>query len=229
MTIVKFKFNKEKDLWNIWRTCNSGIDYGKDFTKSMSKEIMKICKGKKFEKSKQILLKRRNKTYNNFLIKFTYTSFNDAWLRIEKEYFKRLEKITNKKFKFKKIYAYLTTASKCPYSPNKKVPYFYVNLFANIPNALHTAGHELMHIHLHNNSWWEKVEKEIGYDKTHDLKESFTILLDLEFRDLWIVEEKGYPNHIKLREFISKQWKKKKDFDKLTDDCIKWIKKNGVK
>jgi hypothetical protein len=91
------------------------------------------------------------------------------------------------------------------------------------------AGHELMHIHLHNTDWWKRVKRKMGQEKTHDLKEALTELLNLEFRNLWIVEDKGYPNHAKLREFISKKWKKDKDFDKLTDNCIKWIKKNGVK
>ncbi len=86
-----------------------------------------------------------------------------------------------------------------------------------------------MHIHLHNTYWWKKVEDEIGYDKTHDLKEAFTELLNLEFRDLWIVKEKGYPNHEILRKYISKQWKNKKDFDKLTDNCINWIKRDGIR
>lgn len=227
--IVDFKFDKEKDVWNIWNTCNSGTSYGHDFTKNMSKGIIDLCKGKSFEKSKKDLLKRRRIIYDNFLLMFTNNSFSKGWLKIEKEYFRRLAIITKRKINFNKVYAYLTTASKCPYNPNKKPPYFYINFFANIPNALHTIGHELMHIHLHNSDWWKNIENKIGYDKTHDLKEALTILLDLEFVDLWIVQEKGYPNHEKLRRYIAQQWKKKKDFNELTDNCVKWIKRNGVK
>jgi hypothetical protein len=84
-------------------------------------------------------------------------------------------------------------------------------------------------MHLHNTDWWDKVEKKLGNKKTHDLKEALTELLNLEFKDLWIVDDRSYPNHIQLREFIKKEWMKEKDFDKLTEDCIKWIKKNGVK
>jgi len=227
--IVKFKFDKEKDLFNIWETSNSDSGFGYDFKKQMPKELIEICRGKKYEKSKEILKKRLNNVYKRIFYKEHTTSLNKSWASIEKEYFKRLKKITKIKFPFKKVNAYLTTASRCPYRPHWRPPAFYFNYFATINYGLATAGHELMHIHLHNINWWKNVEKEIGYDKTHDLKEALTELLNLEFKDLWLFEDKGYPNHIKLRKYISQQWKKEKDFEKLTNNTIKWIKRNGIK
>ena len=229
MTIVNFKFDKEKDMHNIWETANSKLSYGYDFKKDLSKITLSICHNKKYEKCKKSLTNSMNHIYKSSWPKLIYNSFNQNWSKIEKEYFRRLEKITKTKFPFKKINAYLTTSSRCPYNPNKKGPYFFVKFFSNIPSALHVAGHELMHIHLHNNGWWEKFEKEIGNDKTHDLKESLTELLNLEFQDLWVVHDPSYPNHENLRKYISQQWKRKKDFDLLTENCIKWIKKNGIK
>jgi hypothetical protein len=229
--IVKFKFDKEKDLYNIWESINNSKWYGEDFTKSrdVSIKTINLCKGKKFNDCKKELEKEVKKVYNSGFMKIYANALNLAWKSIEKEYFRRLEKITMRKFKNKLIYAYLTTIPMCWYKPNKNPPYFYVNYFSSINNCLLTAGHELMHIQLHNTDWWERVEKEIGSNKTHDLKEALTILLNLEFSDLWMFREFGYPNHIKLREFISKEWKKEKSFDKLTENCIKWIKKNGIR
>lgn len=229
MTKVIFKFDEEKDLWNIWDTCNFKSIYGYDFRKQVTENIIKICQGKKYEQCKNELKKTMNGMYKNILIKITTNHFNEIWNKIEKEYFKRLEKITKRKFPFKNVNAYLTTAGRCPYRPDLKPPFFYVGFFANISHMLHTTGHEIMHIHLHNTDWWKKVEKEIGNNKTHDLKEALTILLNLEFKDLWFVVDEGYPVHQELRKFIEKEWKKKKDFDKLTDNCIKWVKKNGIK
>jgi len=226
---VIFKFDKEKDLYNIWETCNKGKAYGYDFSKKISNEVLNMCKGKKFSKSKEKLTEMLYKYHKNILIKDIKKAFNISWKNIEKEYFERLEKITKRKINFKKVNAYLTFAPRCPYDYNKEHLTFYVKVFESILSAMSTAGHELMHIHLHNTDWWKKVEKEIGYNKTHDLKEALTVLLNLKFIDLWIVKDNGYPNHIKLREFISKEWEKEKDFDKLTDNCIKWIKKNGLK
>ena len=226
---VTVKFDEEKDLKNIWDACNSKSSYGYSWKKSISKNILNICEKKEYKECKEELADTMKMVHNSPLIKLTTKTLTDGWSKISTEYFRRLEKITKRRFIIKKIDAYLTTAGRCPYSPNKNPPYFYINFFSNIPNALHTMGHELMHIHLHNTDWWKKVEGEIGDSKTHDLKEAFTELLNLEFTDLWIVRETSYPNHKMLREYISKQWKKKKDFDKLTNSCIKWIKKNGVK
>lgn len=226
---IKFELDVEKDLYNIWETANSSLTYGYNFKKNLSPNILQICENKKYKTCKKILKKTMHKIHGNKLIKQSTKSLNESWKTIEKEYFLKLENMTKQKFSFKKINVYLTTAGRCPYRPHWNPPAFYVNFFNHITNALHTAGHELMHIHLHNIDWWENVEKEIGYEKTHDLKEALTELLNLEFRELWIIEDKGYPNHKKLREYIKKQWQKEKNFDKLTKNCIKWIKRYGIK
>jgi hypothetical protein len=135
----------------------------------------------------------------------------------------------NSPFYTKKIIANLTTAGRCPYDPDHNPPSFFVNLFWGVPVILEVTGHELMHIQFHNSKYWNLCEKELGFTKTHDLKEALTILLDLEFRDLWIIEDGGYASHKKLREYIAKEWKKEKNFDKLINNSIKWIKKNGIK
>lgn len=229
MKIVTFKFDKEKDLFNIWETCNSELSYGYDFKKYISKDIIKICKGKKFEECKKELIKKRDLFYKKQHIKMSTQLLDNSWASIEKEYFKRLEKITKEEFPFKRVNAYLTTSQRCPYRPHWRPPAFYSPFLNSLIQQLQAGGHELMHIHLHNINWWEKTEKEIGYKKTHDLKEALTELLNLEFKDLWFSTDFGYPNHKKLRLYINKQWKKEKDFNKLTDNCIKWIKRYGVK
>jgi len=151
-------------------------------------------------------------------------SFQKAWNKINDEYFKRLKKIMKHQFKFKQVNAYVTTVTRCPYNSYEK-PWFMFSFFRDIPNALKTCGHELMHIHFHN-TYWPEIEKKIGKEKTSDLKEALTVLLNLEFRDLWFVPDIGYSSHKKLREFIRKEWKKKKDFDVLLDKCVEYLKKN---
>ena len=71
--------------------------------------------------------------------------------------------------------------------------------------------------------YWDKIESQIGKDKTGDLKEALTVLLNLEFKDLWFVEDKGYESHKELRDFILEEWKKEKDFEKLLEKCIKFL------
>lgn len=228
MTIVKFTFDKEKDLKNIWETANSRETYGYNFKKNLTSNILQICKGKKYNQAKPKLQKTMVYIHNHFLLKEAAESYNRSWNKIEKEYFKRLEKITKQKFPFKKVNAYLTTAGRCPYNPDKNAPSVYINFFSSIPDVMEIAGHEIMHIHLHNMYFWDNTEKQIGNERTHDLKEALTELLNSEFRDLWIVNDRGYPSHIKLRKFIKEQWKKNKDFDILVVKSIEWIKKKGI-
>lgn len=229
MSIVKFKFNKGRDLLNVWETANAKAHYGYDFKKGVTKNILRICRNRKYESCRKELYQTMSPLYKNPLVDEVVDVLSKSWERIEGEYFERLERVTEQRFPFKKVNAYLTTSGRCPYDCDPRSPSFHFNFFWGLPVGLQTSGHELMHIHLHNFSWWEEVEKEIGNKKAHDLKEALTELLNLEFRDLWIVDDRGYPNHTKLRNYISLQWKKKKDFDLLTEKCIKWIKVNGVK
>ena len=80
-----------------------------------------------------------------------------------------------------------------------------------------------MHLYFHK-FYWNKIETEIGKEKTGDLKEALTILLNLEFKDLWFVEDLGYESHKELRNFIMEKWKEEKDFETLLDKCVEYLK-----
>jgi len=229
---VEFILDKEKDLKNIWDTCNANPVSGCNWKNCVTENIYQMCHNKKYSECKKPLKKIIDSIYEKEILPQIANSFSKTWKKISKQYFTRLKKIIgvkNLNIKFSKINGYLTGSARCPYEPNKKNPSFFVNFFWGIPNVLQTAGHEIMHIYFHNSKYWDLCKKEIGYDKTHNLKESLTELLNLEFRDLWIVENLGYPNHKHLMKFINKQWKKKKDFEILINKSIKWIKKNGIK
>ena len=219
MARVTFVFDKEKDLENIWKACNSEKNYGYDFKKSIPKNIIDMCMGKEYNIVKKELGKKLEMTHKSELIKQVIKAVNLSWRGIEKEYFKRMDKIMKHKFPNIKITGYLTTISKCPYSYNKKDPHFMFNMFSSIPGILQISGHELMHFYVHY-FHWDKIEKQIGYEKTKDLKQALTVLLNEEFRDLWLARDVGYDNHEKLRKFIQEEWKKKKDIDVLLKKCI---------
>ncbi|MEM4605663.1 MAG: hypothetical protein QW103_01330 [Candidatus Pacearchaeota archaeon] len=77
-----------------------------------------------------------------------------------------------------------------------------------------SIGHEIFHFYFHK-FYFEELEKKIGKEKTTDFKEALTVLLNLEFNDLFLIEDKGYENHKDLREFIKEKWSKRKSFDFL--------------
>ena len=220
MSKVIFKFDKEKDLFNIWGTCNKDSSWY-NHKKNISYKFLEICEGKEFNECKKELENYRIKMHNSGMMEVFVEAMQKAWDKINNEFFKRLEKITKRKFEFEKITAYITTVMRCPY--NYKEPYFMFSFFRDLASALNTCGHELLHIQFHN-TYWNDVEAQIGKEKTADLKEALTVLLNLEFKDLWFVEDRGYDVHKELRELISKEWEKEKDFEKLLDKCIQYLK-----
>lgn len=218
---VIFKFDREKDIFNCWETCNKDSSWY-DHKKNVSPTILEICERKEFNECKDELLSYRKKMYFSGFIEEFVKSIQNSWNKIGKEYFDRLEKIMKVKSE-KKFVAYVTTVTRCPYSI--KEDWFMVSFFRNIIQSMVTTGHEIMHLYFHE-FYWDNIEKQIGKEKTGDLKESLTILLNLEFQDLWFVPDLGYPKHKELREFISETWKKKKDFEILLKECVEYLNKN---
>lgn len=217
---VTFKFDKEKDAWNIWDKCNRQSSFGNDWSKSFSPKLIEICKGKKFEKCKKDILELNNKFYDSGFIDVFLAGLRKLWAKREKEFFKRLENITGKKYN-QKLTCYVTTIGICPYDLDNG--WFMCSAFNSFPGALSTCGHEIMHFHFHKYNY-PSIEKKIGNKKTADLKEALSILLNLEFKDLFFSQDKGYPNHQELRKFIFEQWKKEQNYDKLLEKCVEYLK-----
>lgn len=89
--------------------------------------------------------------------------------------------------------------------------------------AVRTCGHELLHIYI-NNHYGNKLKESIGEDKFNFLNESLTVLLNLEFKDLWFVKDVGYMQTRNLRNYISQNWEQNKDFEKLLKKCVNYLK-----
>lgn len=222
MPKVIFEFDKEKDLRNLWETCNIPSKWY-DHSKWISPSILEICKNKEFSECKKKLYEYRKDMYDSGFLEIFAESLQKAWNKINDEYFKRLEKIMKKPVFSKEFKCYITTATRSPYNLEKH-KWFMASFSKGILEALVTCGHELMHLQFHE-TYWKKIEKEIGYDKTNDLKESLTVLLNLKFSDLWFAFDRGYEMHKNLRNFIETEWKKKPDFDLLIKKCVEHLKK----
>lgn len=210
-------YDKERDIWNNWYQCNRVNSWSKY---KPPQEVIKICKDKKLEECKEDLNVYLSKAYNSKIINLDVKLLQEAWDSISDEFFERMDKLMKNKFD-KDIIAYLTTLGICPYDQDE--PSFMFSLFYSLPHQLKTCGHEIMHLYFHQ-FYWERVEDKIGKEKTGDLKEALSVLLNVEFRDLWIVEDTGYETHKELRDFIVDNWIKEKDFDILISKCIDYLK-----
>lgn len=217
---IKFYYDKEKDIENILNTLNS--DIFKTKRGLIPKELVNACQNKSKDEARNELQRILNDFQDLILVKELVKVFSDAWKAIEVEYFNLLKIIFNKTLKEKEIKGFLTQSGMCPYNPDNNKPFFMVYIFQSIPSAMMNIAHEVMHVYFH---WlYGDLEKELGEEKFNILKESITILLDLEFKDLLIVNDRGYDSHKELRELISRVWKTKKSFNDVLTESINYLK-----
>ncbi len=223
MPKVEYLFDKEKDLKNN----HFAINFISTFEDSRSFNMFKIldekCKNIDYDICKNEIEKFHFKLHNSIMMESIKKSFQLAWNEINDEFFKRLKSITGNEFPFENVKAFITTQGICPY--DFKEGYFFISLWSNIPKSLKTSAHELMHLDFHKNNW-EEIEKKIGKEKTNELKEALTTLLNLEFKDLWFVKDGGKKNEEqqKLRNFIKREWLKEKNYQSLLDKCVMYLK-----
>jgi len=221
MPKVTFKFDIVKDSKTYYDAVNKGNAWGYDFSNSVKPEVKNMLKGKSWDKVKVKLgdmlkkgYKEKEKEQNSLAKKI-----EGGWRKVEKRYFTKLEKVTKRKIYHENFTAFFVTIGRCPYYPKEHG--FAVSLFGKETNL--TIAHEIMHLQFHH-YFEDKITKEIGENKFQDLKEALTELLNIEFKNVILGTDLGYPNHKQLREFISKSWKEEKDFDVLLNKCIKYLK-----
>lgn len=154
---------------------------------------------------------------NKINIKNQTVKFQKLWDEVNKSFFERASKIFDVSPPKIIIRAYLTTHDRCTYSIKDR--YFFINLMSRNPRL--TAMHELWHFYT-----WFAFNKNIKSNSIsekfyYDIKESLTEILNLEFSDLMDGEDKGYPQHRKLRESVKKYWLKYKDIHKVFEQIYK--------
>jgi len=131
------------------------------------------------------------------------------WDPIGGEFEKRAEKAFGLSMS-DEITAFLTIAGRYPYSIEHK--FFFVSL--QRPSANPVAMHELWHFYTYR-KFGASMEA-IGSAKFNDIKESLSVLLNIECLDLLDGEiDHGYPQHQALRKIISAAWRETKDMEKV--------------
>ncbi|MBR9705733.1 hypothetical protein GOV14_01740 [Candidatus Pacearchaeota archaeon] len=221
MTKVKFKFDENIDLKNIWETCNSSVLWH-DFQQYLPENMVAAAHGKEFTEAKKEMRKILKSYYNSGNMDIFSNALNDSWKLVEDKYVKRLEQVTKKPLTFDQIAGYITTTYRCPYYPDEKNPSFMVSTKISLQGNQVIAGHEIMHIHFHKHHW-DGIEEKLGCDKTGDLKEALTVLLNLEFKDILFGHDRGYDCHQELRKYLAQEWEKNKDFDVLLEKGTEYL------
>lgn len=228
MPKITFHYDFKRDAWSWVLIAKDKECWGLDWRNQVafiSNELLeKIIK--KSRKSAESLVCRHlishpKKQIRQLVIKKELWILEKTWREIERKFFKRLEKITQKPTFTDNFKCYFTSGFMCPY--NEKGNWFMVSMWRSLPTNITSICHEISHLQfLH---YYKKYcRRFLSKEQFEDLKESLTFLLNTDFNDLILCEDVGYPNHKKLRTRLRKIWEQEKDFKKFLDKAIKIIK-----
>lgn len=223
MVKLEFIHDKEKDIKNIWETANFDHPWEHSLPKSSA---LYQWKNRPYFECREEIKKDVKGYHDSPVLSIFLKSIEDSWKPINDIYFERLEKVTGSEIYTGKFKAYLTVAGRCPYS--LKDNSFMISSRRPIFQNLRTCGHELLHLQMEK-THLPYIRERLNFRESEYINESLTSLLNLEFKDLWLVHDFGYDEHRDLRKIICEKWKKNPKIKPLIDDCIGYVKNNRKK
>lgn len=226
-TRVLFTVDKEIDFKNHLIV--------EEFSKNISwlspeaKEYFKSLRNADGEEKKRTFDEYSKTFYDNPLNKKIAEEIQSKWNGIEDEYISKMETIYKNVFPFETIYGVVsTTPFGYGYRFNEEKPWFACPK-DNPLEAVDVATHEIMHAFFDTYFAKQCLEKfGLTDQQVFMIKESLTVLLNLECVDLRTKQDEGYPEHKELREEISRRWVEHRDLDMVLELICSTMKKVGV-
>lgn len=223
--IVKFVADKRLDIQNHL----IGLRTYKDKIHSQSKNekldaLLKLSHAKQKISIAKDIAEYYSPAKKKFLDSIV-TDINKEWLKIEKDFLIKLEKIHKKPFPYNSVRGVVSSANRCGYSTEKH--WFATGMKQNKFIAIDTATHEMMHFMFHKYYWKICSDKGLSFKQIWDIKEAFTVLLNLECSSMKFEPDLGYPEHKNIREAIEKSWKKSPNFERALESAIKMALQNS--
>ena len=205
---VTFQYNKERDMWCLK---NKGKASNNDSNPTAVYQSLVARYGEEptWEDISAFIdayIAEKNINMEHYL-----AAYQAEWNAIADQYVQRAESIFGASLQ-EDVTAYLTINNRCPY--NILQNYFFVSVPTR--SASRTAMHELWHFY----TWYSfgsEEENRLGKKKYNDLKESLTVLLNIECKDLMLegVVDGGYPQHKEVRARVLDLWRHDRDIKKL--------------
>ena len=205
---VNFTYDKNKDIWCLLNKGKSSNN-SQNLTKQWEQLVTKCGENPSVEDVAVFV--GGYIAENKIDISRRIEDFQKDWESIAVEFQKRADIIFGTPLP-NDVTAYLTVNSRCPY--NIQDNFFYVSLQSS--QARRTVIHELWHFY----TWYglgAEQEEKLGKQKYNDMKESLTVLLNVECEDLLPegVNDTGYSQHQGMREKILEYWKKDRNIVNL--------------
>ncbi len=227
--IVRFVVDKDLDienhLINLWTYKNKNHP----FTARQSERYEKLLKLSPAAQRRFIAkeIDWRYSPSRKKMLNVLAKDMNIAWAKMEKDFIRRIERVHDRPFAFSSIRGALSCDDWFGYNVPARI--FAANMFRNtFAGGTDNAMHELMHFMFH--TYYQKTCEEQGLSEQQiwDIKESFTVLLNVEFDDLRFSRDIGYPGHEELRNVIEKAWLRYHDFEKTLTKAITFVKKKNT-
>lgn len=218
----QIKLDIDQDVNNWYITCNNpNISHGVKWDDRVPKYIYEKIHGKSEEESQEFLISFLKQKYIDE--KEQIDNFTNL---VKAQYEQKFDKACDKVVEImgKPLYrndftTFLTTAPRAPYSYNQGSTWVPIGWFDPIKMFMH----ELMHfqfIHYWANDDKSAVSK-LSKPQFEYMKESLTVILDMDLCPLIRMPDKGYEKHKEFRKELHKDWVRHHDFDKLVDFGLK--------
>ncbi len=213
---LRFEYNKEKDIWCLLNKGKSSIN--SPFPTEVYEKLVKFA-GENPDETKtsefiEMYLKEENLNISDFL-----THTQKDFEKISDKFEVIAEKIFGRTLD-KEITIFATVNNRCPYSIKEN--WFFISVSKE--NPVLTIMHELWHFYTWERFGQEYLDK-IGAEKYNTIKESLTVILNLECGNLIPenAKDKGYLQHQELREKISFWWQESKNMDYVFTNSLKFL------
>lgn len=207
---LNFQYDKEKDIWCL---LNKGKASGNSKLPTKRYEELVDQYGENPTPENASIFIESYMSENNISVDQFIADYQKEWSVISDEYQTRAEKIFGAVLP-RDITVYLTINDRCPYYIEND--YFFVSMTSPLSIRKLTVVHELWHFYTWYGLGADELQK-LGAQKYNDLKESLTVLLNIECKDLLPegVQDIGYPQHQELRAKIVELWEQDKNIKNL--------------
>ena len=196
MSLVTFQYDFEKDVDNFIR----GTQSVNNKRPTKLQEEYETSFGKDFAKQniESFLRERAGRLGIDFV--GTAHELNTNWQKLEDRFVSKCEELFEIELEGT-VTAFLSQNQRCTYRWREN--YFFIYFESKGPNK--TVMHELLHFYTHKKFESLQIDKE----KFNEIKESLTVLLNVDFADLMgDMKDEGYPQHQEMRGKIAEMRQK---------------------
>lgn len=221
-SIVTIKVDFQKDVWNWIGAISKKYSYGVDWIRRIPENLLPRIinqaqevvekEVRAFLEEKYVVEKDNLATYAEGLQKIVDKNANRV--------FAKLTQITEKPIYRKSFAGFITTFPRGPY--NTTEGHIWIIYNKKYEWQITALIHELFHMQF---EYYYKsgLLKILDIEQFNFLKESMTVIINDEFKEIITEQDKGYLIHQKFRQYLTELWGQRKDFSQFAHEAAKQV------